>query len=59
MEDIELDKLKLRESPRLIIALDDDYRQIKEGNVPKGMNRKTERLKNIEMNLEGIDYILI
>ena len=59
MEDIELDKLKLRESPRLIIALDDDYRQIKEGNVPKGMNRKAERLKNIEMNLEGIDYILI
>lgn len=54
MEDIELDKLKLRESPRLIIALDDDYRQIKEGNVPKGMNRKAERLKNIEMNLEGI-----
>ena len=61
MEDIELDKLKLRESPRLIIALDDDYRQIKEGNVPKGMNRKAERLKKIEKNLKdySIKYELI
>ena len=61
MGDIDIEKLNLLESPRLVIALDDDYRQLRIGNVPTKMRKKKDRLDNIIRNLDchSVDYIFI